>query len=84
MKKIKILCDICKKEAYRSYKKLPIIFTADQEDGKSGCEPYFDYCDVDLCKEHSTYLMEGHYLFSNGVMGYNDYFFNSQKPKEEK
>lgn len=77
MKNINIICDICKKEAQHSHKKLPVIFTADQDDGKSSCAPYFDYYDVDLCEEHNAYMMAGHYLFSNGVMGHNDYFFKT-------
>lgn len=70
-------CDICDEPATNQSINVQVIFNYDQEDGKSKVKPYFDLYSLDFCKEHYDYLMEGHYVFGYGAMGYNKYSFKS-------
>lgn len=81
MKKEIIYCDVCEKEKpwEESYtpKNLDVIFTTDQEEGRS-CKPYLSKEKLDICNKCYSILLEGNYIFASGAMGHNKYWFKNE------
>lgn len=74
----KVLCDICKNEIYKhSPIKIQVIFTTDQDEGRA-VEPYFDLDSIDICDICKSHALAGNYIYAEGAMGYNKYFFKNK------
>lgn len=83
MKKVTVdyYCDICSEKTKNEEEKLPIIFLTEQNEGRS-CYPYLTKGNIvlcDRCKEKM--LIEGIFIFAEGAMGYNNYFFKEKSDK---
>lgn len=81
MKKILLTCDITNREHFgivATHEKMQVIFDHDQNDGKTKCDPYFDYTTIELCEGCWKYMMENRrYIYAYGAMGYNTYYLPS-------
>lgn len=67
-------CDVCNTNAKIENIKLQVIFTTEQDEGRS-VTPYLTLKDIDICDKCLAYLMKGNYLFAAGAMGHNTYNF---------
>lgn len=80
-------CDVCKAVLPYSFekdfnKKIPVIFTTEQTEGRS-VEAYFQYEEIDICKECEKRALSGEAIFASGAQGYNTYQFKiSQEPEQ--
>lgn len=70
-------CDINLDDSHSDdvkFKKVPVMFDHDQEDGKSKTEPYFEMKELDICGKHFKEMTEERKLiYAYGAMGYNKY-----------
>ena len=83
MKKIiaKYYCDVCGEETNNEEDKLPVIFLTEQNEGRS-CYPYLTKNNIVLCdKCKETMLMDGKFIYAEGAMGSNKYFFKEKSDK---
>ena len=72
-------CDIkgCKSTAPQNVqKRIQVIFTTDQTEGRS-VKPYLSEADIDICAKCLDNVLEGNYIYANGAMGHNEYYFKS-------
>lgn len=70
-------CDVCQSsEKPVTLRKMQVIFTTEQDEGKS-VKPYFENKEVDLCDSCYKKALQGQYLFADGAMGYNKFYFRS-------
>lgn len=77
MKKIitKIFCDVCGKENENEDIDIQVIFTTEQNEGRS-CNPYLCKETLNLCDScMNNILYKGKYIFADGAMGCNTYKF---------
>lgn len=71
----KIYCDICKEETNNEEIDIQVIFTTEQNEGKS-CSPYLCNEKLNICdKCMNRILVGGNYIFASGAMGCNTYKF---------
>ena len=80
MKKVTVeyYCDICDQKTNNEEEKLPVIFLTEQNEGRS-CYPYLTKDDIVLCdKCKEKMLLEGKFVFAEGAMGSNKYFFKGR------
>lgn len=75
MSKIEYLvCDVCKGEDGVTHKTLTVIFTTEQNEGRS-IKPHLSNKAMDICKNCVSHMIESQQLLTgSGAMGYNDYF----------
>ncbi len=86
MKKTTISCDICGLELHSEIedfqdefgKKLQVIFTTEQTEGKS-CAPHLCMENIDICKACYKKVLEGKAIFAHGAQGFNTYYFQGEK-----
>lgn len=77
MKKIitEYYCDVCGNKTENKESETPVIFTTEQNEGKS-CHPYLSKEDLVLCDNcKKKMLTKGMFIFAEGAMGSNKYFF---------
>ena len=83
MKKVivKYYCDVCGEETNNEEDKLPVIFLTEQNEGR-GCHPYLTKDNIVLCdKCKETMLVDGKFIYAEGAMGSNKYFFKEKSDK---
>lgn len=83
MKKITIeyYCDICNQKTNNEEQKTPVIFLTEQNEGRS-CYPYLVQDNIVLCdKCMDKMLNQGIFIFAEGAMGSNKYFFKERSDK---
>jgi len=74
MKKEIYSCDVCKKETEVKKERIQVIFTTEQDEGRS-TEPYLSDQNIDICKDCKKTVLEGKYIYASGAMGFNEYWF---------
>lgn len=72
-------CDLCEKVSpeFQS-KEIQVIFTTDQTEGRSTL-PYLSNERIDICGNCLNKVLEGNYIFAEGAMGYNNFYFKKKK-----
>ena len=78
MKKTQTFCDICKNEKKILEKKIQVIFTTEQTEGRS-CSPYLSMEKIDICQKCLDSVLRGNYLIGSGCQGYNNFNFKGGK-----
>ena len=82
-----VTCDVCNsvvdetkdvKEVTLKYSKktIQVIGTTEQNEGRS-VAPYLTLAKLDLCNACEVRILEGNYLYMEGAMGCNKYFFKA-------
>lgn len=69
-----MICDICTNEGSVITKEMQVIFTTEQTEGRS-CSPYFSQETIDLCDNCLNTCLSGKYIFADGAMGHNSFYF---------
>lgn len=73
--KTKTICDVCGEETSNEEINIQVIFTTEQNEGRC-CKPYLCNEKLNLCNKClNNVLCNGNYIYANGAMGYNTYFF---------
>jgi hypothetical protein len=73
-----VTCDVCKKETINKTLELMVVFTTEQNEGRS-CKHHFTNEKIDLCDNClNEMLYNGKQLFAYGAMGCNTYYFNKE------
>lgn len=83
MKKIitKYYCDVCKKETNNEEIDIQVIFTTEQNEGRS-CYPHLCNEKLNICDDcMEKILFDGNYIFASGGMGINTYVFKDREVK---
>lgn len=79
MKLTKTICDVCNLKTSNEAVNIQVIFTTEQNEGKP-CAPYLQSEKLDLCNNClNKVLHDGYYIFAEGAMGSNKYFFKNRK-----
>jgi len=82
MKTIQLSCDTCKDIANFEAVEIQVIFMTEQNEGRA-TKPYLCIQKLDLCGYCQDKILKGNYVFSEGAMGYNRYFFKKDKQLDE-
>lgn len=83
MKITKTICDICEEETKNEEINIQVIFTTEQNEGRC-CKPHLCNEKLNLCdKCLNNVLYHGNYIYGNGAMGHNNYFFKNRSDIEE-
>ena len=79
MRETIVKCDICQSEKVIDNFKIQVLFTTEQTEGR-GITPY-NLSDekLDLCESCRSHVLKGNYIFAEGAMGYNKYYFRKGK-----
>ncbi len=77
MKKTVIRCDVCTKTGRRTDQKLQVIFTTEQNEGRT-TEHYLSFEQLDICERCYSRVLAGESLFAYGAMGFNKYYFRAR------
>ena len=75
-------CDICKSVNNVKERKVPVIFTTEQTEGRSH-HPYFEFAIMDICLMCMDKLLSGIALYAYGAQGFNTYYFDKERLKLE-
>lgn len=67
-------CDVCGKETDVKKKRMDVLFTTDQTEGRS-CDTHLSQEDVELCGNCMAHVLKGNYIYGSGCQGYNKYWF---------
>lgn len=71
-------CDICKSKEKVSKKRIPIIFTTEETEGRS-CEPYLTIETLDICENcYKTMIDNSTIPNAHGAQGYNTYYLKNR------
>lgn len=74
-----ICCDICRSEDAKFIGDTSVVFTTNQDDGKS-TNPYIELVELDMCSECEKYMIDHREMpLASGAMGYNTFEFKSQR-----
>lgn len=82
MEKKTTYCDVCAAETKLKPEKITVIFTTEQEEGRS-CDPYLEIFKLDLCKTCKESVLKGNALYGSGAQGYNKFNFKNQSELEK-
>lgn len=75
MEIIKTICDVCDEETSNEKIDIQVIFTTEQNEGRC-CKPYLCNEKLNLCNKClNNVFYNGNYIYANGAMGCNIYFF---------
>lgn len=73
--KTKTICDVCGAETGNKKIDIQVIFTTEQNEGRS-CKPHLCNEKLNLCNKCLNNVLDnGNYIYANGAMGCNTYFF---------
>lgn len=73
--KTKTICDVCGAETGNKKIDIQVIFTTEQNEGRC-CKPHLCNEKLNLCNKClNNVLDKGNYIYANGAMGCNTYFF---------
>ena len=73
--KTKTICDVCGEETSNEKIDIQVIFTTEQNEGRC-CKPHLCKEKLNLCNKClNNVLYNGNYIYANGAMGCNTYFF---------
>lgn len=73
--KTKTICDVCKEETNNKETDIQVIFTTEPNESRWRKNHLYNE-KLDLCDKCLTnVLYNGNYIYVNGDMGYNTYFF---------
>lgn len=73
--KTKTICDVCYAETGNKKIDIQVIFTTEQNEGRC-CKPHLCNEKLNLCNKCLNNVLDnGNYIYANGAMGYNTYFF---------
>jgi hypothetical protein len=78
MQKIIYKCDVCGSDtkSIATGKDIQVIFTTEENEGRS-IDPYLSIRKIDICKDCMQKVLAGHYIYGEGAMGYNKYYFKA-------
>jgi hypothetical protein len=81
MQLVKYYCDVCRrKETNGSKEKIQVIFTTEQTESRS-CVSYLYMATLDICQDCMYKILQGNYLYAQGAMGDNTYYFPEAKKR---
>lgn len=78
---VSYFCDVCNKEKQETElakQDIQCIFTTEQTEGRP-VKPYLSKQQIEICDSCYSHVLKGNYLYGNGAMGYNNYYFKEDK-----
>lgn len=73
----KIYCDVCQQETNNKKIDIQVIFLTEQDEGRC-VKPYLCNEKLNLCDNCMNTILDGQYIFAEGAMGCNRYWFEER------